>query len=1408
MLKKIILLSVVLSLIMTSVAFDAASWQKSSNSGKIENISGVCRITLADVPQLNNGGELSMDDGIAEIQYPKTQLIFTKEFTVKPETLYLLKLSVKSENAAVMRAGRRIMAYTRPGEKQLLCDLVKSDKSGKLTVSVELGGLPGKSVYELSGFELREPELAARVPQRPVYGETKLEKDSVIIAPALFQAEAQSIQQAIKARCGLELKIVTDIDATYKDRPELLDEYKAQHLIILGNINNNRAVWAAYNKFLAAVDGYYPGKGGYVVRTAANVFGNRRNHIIIGGSDNEGVKQAAAAFKCRIKGAVIPFLLEVKLGGECLAAFNANEKLWNTNPRAAGPKLLEPGYGKVIRWYINVMGYYWSGRESYKKRSQLYLKEILKDQAYTHHYILEFFVRAYDMVDHAGIFTQAERSQIESLLKKNFVDFLTADNGDLIWMRNFGRPYELFILVNRHQIAPYMADITNADFLAQNVPLNADERAIVQYRREEKHAYLRFWSATSFCPSLPRTIVEVEDELPASLFRYALSNEHYAVFTSGNARKTLHLWDISPRHPMFMDDRFLAGIVAAYYKDPGFVWLYRNMPMPRDIFQMRYLCGVHRYAPAPELPAEEPLSEAGVRRSVFQMQDHILWQRLSFGSHLTPDFPAEKGSQYITFRTGFKPADDFMKISTLGTTTGAITEFSSCGINLLRTASSPVGLPSARYYECNAVNIQQLDKIVSDPKPYGGAARIDSLVNRNGSGSASFTVSPFAGCTHQRSIAQLGRGRFVVRDVITANENGEYLIQIGWHPQGTAVFNGKVWQAINGKVNFYLTPVGEKFRVVSNLELFNNGSQNVADFHFTAHQRLLKGESVTAYTLLEVFPDHTGKPASFEHGKDGMLRINGELFRFTADGRLEKADAAALFTALASSAGTTAANSDVGSAVYEETDSLDVVQVPGILRFRNRIINGRRVVDFGREYTISEIRAAQKMRFWAPRTLPADLEYSTDGKSFHKISSPVVWHSGVKTANYGQGDPQAQAYQSTYPGVKARYISGSNMVGLLFMSSDAPDAGSNLEIVPAGDGFIVQSAIFPKFLRDRVSHDYLYARFDGSFALRYKWRAPGCVQDNKIIRINGRELLCVVTDDAKIHLVDTAGKVEKVIDLYRLQGEFHRRYGSPRSRQPMGGFTIPFSIGVWQETPDSEALLTIARYGYVSFVTFDGKLKGVLYTGDYVLGRTLDNGVKLPDGTMITFSAAYYNLIRVSGPENPRRHANCPMIYNNRNFRMPANGTAATEGDAVYIFQPVTDRDLAVCRASFLAIFDMVGSRWKYSWKAPVALSAAGMINQKEYLTAGNDLILRHITLDASLQNAAAVKNLVVRKTIRNIRTYRGRTLVINGDGVFEYRDGILTLLFAGDCRDAAIGNDGKMMVLMNDGKLIICKEK
>lgn len=44
-----------------------------------------------------------------------------------------------------------------------------------------------------------------------------------------------------------------------------------------------------------------PGGDGYVVRTAANVMRNSRNHIVLGGSSDAGAKKAAAVFCARIR---------------------------------------------------------------------------------------------------------------------------------------------------------------------------------------------------------------------------------------------------------------------------------------------------------------------------------------------------------------------------------------------------------------------------------------------------------------------------------------------------------------------------------------------------------------------------------------------------------------------------------------------------------------------------------------------------------------------------------------------------------------------------------------------------------------------------------------------------------------------------------------------------------------------------------------------------------------------------------------------------------------------------------------------------------------------------------------------------------------------------------------------------
>ncbi len=1388
-----------LSVLLPLSAFDLGQWQATGAQPAATPMRGGCRLVLPDGAVPKAPATLEMDDGVARIQRPRPQLVLARRFPVRPNTVYLLKLTARSANSVVVRCGARAMAYSTPGEAQILCDLVKSGPAKELEVRIELGGLPGESIYDLSGFEFRTPKLAAEVPARPVLGETLLDEKSAIIHPEGFEEDARALQAAIRERCGLALRIVPEAEAVHADRPELRDEWKRRHLILLGNLNNNRALWAAYGKFLAAADGYYPGAGGHVLRTAADVFGNGRNHLILGGSDDAGVRAAIAAFRKRLAGPKIPFLLEVELGGECRRAFDADERLWATNPAAAGPRLLEPGYGKVVRWYVNVMGYYWSGRESYRARARQYLKELLKDRAYTHHYILEFFVRAYDMVDHSPLFTAAERRQIDALLKQNFLDFGITD---LTWMPGYNRPYELHVILNRHVIAPLMADHANAEFLLRSIPLSPDEAAIARYRHAEKDAFLRHWSATTFNPSLPRSIPVEQEEALASLVRYALANERFETFTSGNARHLLRLWEMSPARPLTRDDRFLAGVLACYYRDPGFTWLQRHLPTVKEHFQMRYLCGVHRYAPAPDAPEAEPREWHGVFRTRWQPQDILLWNGLKFKRHRSPDFPAREGAEAIVFRNG----GDYLRLSAFGETTGAITEFYHDGRPLFQhSSSSTFGLGRANYYDYNAVSIQRLDRLDDDPQPYAGAARVESFEPADWS--ASIAIRPFAGCAWQRSVAFTGKpGCILVRDRITALEAGDYLIQIGWRPQGIPSFDGRVWTGLNGNLRFHVTSLGEGFRVVENLADYQRKKAPFPEYHHVARRRLAPGEGVTAYTLLET--TENAAPTRFELGEDGRLRIGGDDHcQFTVDGRLVDTDPEKTFRPL------TVASAAVAPATPEAPRLRPVrrngaLQLPGRLGFTVQTVGGARVVDFGRVVALSEIRNARSLRFWAELPLPADLEYSADGKVFRKIASERRWLPGVRTANYGQADPRERSHQTTFPDVQARYVRGTDATLLTYYSADTPAARSTLEIVPAGDGFLVQSAVFPRYLRDRRSEDYLFAMLDRDFGLRYAWRSPAVVQDSKFLSWpDATPRLVVITDDAKIRVLDERGQVARVIDLYRLQADFHHQYGKPNTRQPLGGFTLPFSLGVWRPSPKEAPLLVVGRYCYYSFVRPDGTLAGLLQSGEYCLGALLDRGVRDSGGNEALYGLGRFNLTRLFGPADPRRVQNCPVIYHNENVRLPSYG-GSVEGDRTLAFKPVGDGLLAIARESFLGVFDTRARAWRFAWSAPVGLDALCLAGERTIVAASPDRILRRITFAPDWKTVAKCRSIQLPSTARNLRHYHGRTLVATADGLYELQgDDSLRLLVAGDCRDAALNREGKLLALLDNGELLLCEE-
>ena len=1094
----------------------------SAEEGFEENFSNPGPGGVAEKWQVGGGFiRASCENGIQRFSLKgNARLTLKRTVNLPPQKIMLVQVTVRSKNAIVLAAGKRRMSYSTPGKKQLMIDLIDTGLTGKVTLKFTLGGLPEKAEFEISGLSIRTPILPARL-MRQTTPSTELtngnKPKAIIIYPhgdPMYLELAKKIQDTISSKSGVALPLLSDVEATEKDVPKLKPECVGSNLIIIGRLGINRALWPAYNRFLAAVDGYYPGGDGYTLRTAVNVMRNGRNHIILGGSNEKGAAKAVREFIKLLtptkleKGnsLVLPFLLKVNLGGECLTRFKKNNELWMKNPLAAGPHKLEPGYGKVVRWYVNAMGYYWSGMDGYKKRSRIYLKDILDDSSYTHQYIVEFMVRAWKMVGDTRIYTVDECEKMDALITQNFIQFLTGP--DLGWMTLFNRPYINVIVRNRHSIAPWMADVQMGEFLQGYFKLNGDLAKIVDYRLSEKKSFLDWWVLHSFNLGLPRTLGGSDPhEIIASMFRYSLENEKYAFFTKGNAKKALRLWDMAPTRSLSFDDRLLTGMIASYYADGRYLTLFNSLSEPLQLFQDRYLCGVHRYRSGSELKPEPADTLAGVKTTQMQEQDHLRWSRIKFVSRREPDFPSSEGAEFTSFRDGFGKNDDFMMLSGLGTSAGVITDFSSHGKTLFMESShATFGRNSESYYDRNAVSVTKNDRWVTDPKPFAAAARRNWIADFGKSGGVSISLNPHMGTEWRREIIWLKSGLYLVKDVVTALDAGRFTIQIGWRPQGLRDWTGKSLVGGNGNVLFKITPFGKGFKPVENIADYLKGEVEHPKFHFTSTCDLKKGEKAIAYALLEV--KKSGKkfhnvelsknkqsvvlkspgdnrivvfgPRETESlksdasvliiDKSGVGVINGSKVNFQGCEILNAGSKTSKYVEINQNIVKSPIFSDstplkaMGKAEESCTEIKNNVKAYETLwrytgaqffkKLKGRGENG--IVDFGKNVNIAEVRAIYCDRFGTSTPLPQDLKYAVDDGSgkpppsqsakWLNFKTERIWRMGVQTGNYGKSIPGKKDFQIMYPKVDARYVKGGELHKFAFYAADAKESRTRLRL--------------------------------------------------------------------------------------------------------------------------------------------------------------------------------------------------------------------------------------------------------------------------------------------------------------------------------------------------------------------------
>lgn len=789
---------------------------------------------------------------------------------------YLFSAWVKSGERVVARLGQLSLSYNAQGQWQQLGGLLAGGDSTSLNLTFSMGGLNSAPAdIRIESVQLVPVDRPSLLPHPTDHSITPIVSDGqsrvVIVYPTThpqYQRHAADIQAAISDATGVLVPIASDSEVTATDAPVLLSNYRHRHLILLGRLGINRALWSAYNRFLTAVDGYYPGGDGYVVRTAANVLGNGYNHIIVGGSNETGAAHAVVAFIDALQQApanggnlTLPALLDVELGGECLAVFTADDSRWNANPLDPLLPPLEPGYNTVRRWYHNAMAYYWSGWPSYAQRAAVELQQVLADSAYTHHYIAEFMVRTRQMIAHTGLHTPEELAAMDNLILKNFLDFMTPA-GDLGWMTTFSPPYNTAI-TNRHSIAPWMADLKLADYLRENFALQPRLAALVDFRSEEKHRFMQHVLNERWGPSLPGApYAAAHEEIVLSLFRFALEHDYYAFFTGGNAARALALDRISHRSGRLVDPgggydhHLILGMLAHYHADDGYRALMEKLPVSLGSdgpFMGRYVNGVRRYTPGDELAAAslQNIPGTGVRIPLMMPNDRENLHRIERGPYLLPaelDPAATTGIAVI--RAGFDMDDDYLALAGISMSRPAGTFHSIVARDMewIRSGSTD------SYFSQNGLLVLRTDAWPETAQSFAAAASLDWSANPGHAlGGVSLTLNPFMGTQWQRQVLRIHSGLFIVRDTVTALDAGDFDIAVNWRLTGSPSWDGRQLTLLTNRGRLAVTPLGAGFTTRQDIEDFRDGLIDDYRFYQSANVQMSPGESVTSTTVLQAY---------------------------------------------------------------------------------------------------------------------------------------------------------------------------------------------------------------------------------------------------------------------------------------------------------------------------------------------------------------------------------------------------------------------------------------------------------------------------------------------------------------------------------------------------------------------------
>jgi outer membrane protein assembly factor BamB len=611
----------------------------------------------------------------------------------------------------------------------------------------------------------------------------KGQAQAIIIIPEAraYAALAEEINVRLDEIAGVKLPIVSD-----KLPADLLPQ---ANVIAIGNLSNNPFIERLYFQWFAFTDRWYPGAGGYEIRSIHNPYGTGNNVILLGGSDGHGAGLAVKKFCELLRPAdplIVGWILDVGLGT-------------NLDPppdKAKAPPLLRLftdglemplGYNEASR--LGLM-YYYTGAPGYAEK---FIKAVRNSHLFAQagHYYAHHNALVWDLIEESPLFSDEDRLLVTNQLLEHVQSPESGGALDLL----SGQAGQLF---DRHRAYIGICALSEARYFARDYPNSEWTRILAAVDGYFRPHLASFASGSDLARGI-YTYLE-------AVLVYSLLTGDETIVTSGALRTwadrcaalcdPLGFYVPSGQYDEMSYPYFTLRKAAYLLDDPGLLYvaeMRRRAAETQGVYElgMEFDQG---QAFAGDLEPQVPQDLIGVHVVPLDPREREAFDR---------SVPQEKCFSKISFRSGFDESDQFMLLDGIwGGPPGkpiqdanAILQLTDRGRTFVVDVDPETKNRRSSYVNHNVLSVTENAEAPLPPR----LARLASMADLPSFGYTHTRVDPYAGGVWDRHIFWRKGGYFVVSDVFRAGRTGVYALESQWRLLGNiAIEDGKLESLVGG----------------------------------------------------------------------------------------------------------------------------------------------------------------------------------------------------------------------------------------------------------------------------------------------------------------------------------------------------------------------------------------------------------------------------------------------------------------------------------------------------------------------------------------------------------------------------------------------------------------------------------